>query len=45
MDMPPFPSIVKVFPAPVCPYINTVPLMPSRELMTIALRLLFSYTA
>ena len=42
IDIPPSPSIVKVFPAPVCPYINTVPLIPSRELMTIALMLLLS---
>lgn len=36
------PSMVKVLPAPVWPYIKTVPLMPSRELSTIALRELFS---
>jgi hypothetical protein len=44
IDIPPSPSIVKVFPAPVCPYINTVPLIPSSELMTIARMLLLSYT-
>ena len=29
----PTPIIVKVFPAPVCPYANTVPLYPSKHLI------------
>lgn len=40
---PAAPSMVKVLPAPVWPYMNTVPLIPSRELSTRALRLLDSY--
>jgi hypothetical protein len=44
IDIPPSPSIVNVFPAPVCPYIKTVPLIPSSELITIARILLLSYT-
>jgi hypothetical protein len=44
IDIPPSPSIVNVFPAPVCPYINTVPFIPSSELITIARMLLLSYT-
>jgi hypothetical protein len=44
IDIPPSPSIVNVLPAPVCPYINTVPLIPSSELITIARMLLLSYT-
>jgi hypothetical protein len=39
------PSIVNVLPAPVYPYIKTVPLIPSNELRTIALSELFSYTS